>query len=188
MLDTVQDILCIILIVGSSLLFLWLLERFWPGDKRIKHNDIIGWQLGVLGTTYAVILGFMLYTVWINFGAADLNADAEANAVVNVYRLADGLPDKQRTQIQRTARAYADAVVLRRRASKGLADDGYVCDGKPSPWLPHLALASRMLTTLSRALRLSPASQHAPAPKEPPSPVSYFERMGMERGNEPDTN
>jgi hypothetical protein len=84
--------------------------------------------------------------------------------------------------------AYADAVVLRRRASKGLADDGYVCDGKPSPWLPHLALASRMLTTLSRALRLSPASQHAPAPKEPPSPVSYFERMGMERGNEPDTN
>ncbi len=111
MLDTAQDILCIILVVGGSLLFLWLLERFWPGDKRIKHNDIIGWQLGILGTTYAVILGFMLYTVWINFGAADLNADAEANAVVNVYRLADGLPSYQRTQIQQTARAYADAVI-----------------------------------------------------------------------------
>ncbi len=67
--------------------------------------------LGILGTTYAVILGFMLYTVWINFGAADPNADAEANAVVNVYRLADGLPDKQRAQIRQTARAYADAVI-----------------------------------------------------------------------------
>lgn len=111
MLDTTQDILCIILIVGSSLLFLWLLERFWPGDKRIKHNDIIGWQLGILGTTYAVILGFMLYTVWINFGEADLNADAEANAVVNVYRLAEGLPAQQRMQVQQTARAYADIVV-----------------------------------------------------------------------------
>jgi hypothetical protein len=33
----------------------------------------------------------MLYTVWIDFGAADLNTDAEANSLVNVYRLSDGL-------------------------------------------------------------------------------------------------
>ena len=32
--------------------------------KRRTYNDIIGWQVSVLGTTYAVILGFMLYTVW----------------------------------------------------------------------------------------------------------------------------
>jgi hypothetical protein len=111
MLDTAQDILCVILIVSGSLLFRLILERFWPGSNRIQHNDIIGWQLGILGTTYAVILGFMLYTVWINFVAADLNADAEANAVVNIYRLADGLPAQQRVQIQQTARAYADTVV-----------------------------------------------------------------------------
>jgi Protein of unknown function (DUF4239) len=113
MLDTVQDILCVILIVSGSLLFRGILERFWPGSNRIKHNDIIGWQLGILGTTYAVILGFMLYTVWINFGEADLNADAEANAIVNVYRLADGLPSPVREQIQQTARSYADTVVTK---------------------------------------------------------------------------
>jgi hypothetical protein len=78
--------------------------------------------------------------------------------------------------------AYSRAVVLERAASKGLREDRHVLrDGKPSPWLPILALASRQLTTLSRALRLSPASQHAtPTPKEPPLPPSYFERMALE--------
>ena len=71
MLDTAQDILVILLLVSGALLFRYILQRFWPLDARVKHNDIIGWQLGILGTTYAVILGFMLYTVWINFGAAE---------------------------------------------------------------------------------------------------------------------
>jgi hypothetical protein len=97
--------------VGASLLFRWLLERFWPTVKRRAHNDIIGWQLGILGTTYAVILGFMLYTVWTNFGLAEINADSEANAIVNVYRLADGLPDIQGQQLRLAARNYVDVVL-----------------------------------------------------------------------------
>ncbi len=111
LLSSLLRLLCVILIVSGALLFRGILERFWPGSNRIKHNDIIGWQLGILGTTYAVILGFMLYTVWINFGEADLNADAEANAIVNVYRLADGLPDPQRAQVQQAAHSYADVVL-----------------------------------------------------------------------------
>ena len=53
----------------------------------------------------------MLYTVWTNFGAADVNVDAEANSLVNVYRLAQGLPAAQRADLQKSAAAYADAVV-----------------------------------------------------------------------------
>lgn len=40
------------------------LNRAWPAEKRHAYNDLVGWQLSILGTTYAVILGFMLYTVW----------------------------------------------------------------------------------------------------------------------------
>jgi hypothetical protein len=111
MLDTAQDFLFVILIVIGSFLFRAVLEKFWSREKRREHNDIIGWQLGILGTTYAVILGFMLYTVWTDFGVAELNADAEANAVVNIYRLAEGLPAQQGTQLMQTARSYADVVV-----------------------------------------------------------------------------
>ena len=93
MLDTPQSLIIVVLTVAGSLLFMWTLNRLWPWNKRHAHNDLIGWQLSILGTTYAVILGFMLFTVWTDFGAAELNADNEANALTNVYSLSAGLPD-----------------------------------------------------------------------------------------------
>jgi hypothetical protein len=111
MLNTSQNILGIVLVVVAALLFRYILQRFWPLEVRVKHNDIIGWQLGTLGTTYAVILGFMLYTVWTNYGMAEMNADAEANALVNIYRLAEGLPPQQRADLVQATRAYADTVI-----------------------------------------------------------------------------
>jgi hypothetical protein len=53
----------------------------------------------------------MLYTVWINFGAADLNSDAEANSLVNLYRLSSGLAPEEGAKLRALARAYGDAVV-----------------------------------------------------------------------------
>jgi Protein of unknown function (DUF4239) len=111
MLNTVDDVLLIILIVTFSMLFMVAINHFWPVARRSAHNEIIGWQLSILGTTYAVIIGFMLYTVWTNFGVAGVNANAEANSLLNVYHLADGLPDPQRSQLKNAARSYADAVV-----------------------------------------------------------------------------
>jgi len=111
MLNTWEDFLITLFTVAASLLFMWMLNRIWPWEKRHAHNDLIGWQLSILGTTYAVILGFMLYTVWNNFGIANLNADNEANAVENIYRLAEGLPDPQRGQIEVLARSYAETIM-----------------------------------------------------------------------------
>jgi Protein of unknown function (DUF4239) len=111
MLDTWQNVVIAIVIVGATLVFTRLLEWLWPASRRRAHNDIIGWQLGILGTTYAVILGFMLYAVWTDFGLAEINADSEANSIVNVYRLAEGLPDQQRQQLRLAARNYVDAVL-----------------------------------------------------------------------------
>jgi hypothetical protein len=108
MLSYSQDLFIVAATVIAALLFMTILNRMWPWEKRRSHNDLIGWQLSILGTTYAVILGFMLYTVWTNFGEADLNVDLEANAVVNIYGLADGLPEPQRSQVQTLARSYAD--------------------------------------------------------------------------------
>ncbi len=111
MLNIWQSALLVIFAVSCSLLFMWTLNRIWPWDKRHAHNDLIGWQLSILGTTYAVILGFMLYAVWNNFGEANLNVDNEANALANLFRLAQGLPDPQRGQIETLAISYADTVI-----------------------------------------------------------------------------
>jgi Protein of unknown function (DUF4239) len=111
MLSFKLDALILILTVAGSIAFMLAIDRLWPWEKRHVHNDLIGWHLSVLGTTYAVILGFMLYAVWTNFGAADLNVDLEANALRNVYRIAEGLPEPQHSELQKEARVYADAVV-----------------------------------------------------------------------------
>ena len=111
MLSYTLDVLIVALTITSSMLLMWALDRLWPWEKRHAHNDLIGWQLSILGTTYAVILGFMLYTVWTDFGAASLNVELEASSLRNLYRIAEALPDQQRTELQNEARAYADAVV-----------------------------------------------------------------------------
>jgi hypothetical protein len=111
MLNLADNILVLILTMVGSMLFMSALNRVWPQEKRQVHNDLIGWQLNIIGTTYAVILGFMLYTVWTDYGSANLNVDLEASALRNVYRLAEGLPDEQHIKLQQQARSYADAVI-----------------------------------------------------------------------------
>jgi len=111
MLNYYQDLLIVAATVFCALLFVHILNRMWPWEARRSHNDLIGWQLSILGTTYAVMLGFMLYTVWTNFGEADLNVDLEANALVNMHALSMGLPEPQRTALRDLARSYADTAL-----------------------------------------------------------------------------
>jgi uncharacterized protein DUF4239 len=111
MLNNAENFLIALLAVAASVLFMAILNRLWPRERRFEHNDLIGWQLGILGTTYAVILGFMLYTVWTNYGAAEQNVDLEATSLRNIYRLAEGLPEPQHARIQVLCRIYADTVI-----------------------------------------------------------------------------
>lgn len=111
MLTSAQSIFAVIAAVAGSLIFMALVNWIWPWERRHEHNEQIGWQLSVLGTTYAVILGFMLYAVWTAFGEAESNVEYEANDLVSVYWLADGLPDQQRVQVKQLASQYADVVI-----------------------------------------------------------------------------
>ena len=111
MLGIFWGIVAFLLWVGGAIVAFIVINVFWPAPERRGHNEVVGWQLGVIGTSYAVILAFMLFNVWDNFRTADINADQEANALVNLYRLAEGLPDSTRAQIQLDARRYAQIMI-----------------------------------------------------------------------------
>ena len=113
MLDTAQNIFLIVVWVVLSITCLVLLNYFWPATRRRAHNDVIGWQISILGTIYAVMIGFMLYAVWANYQTAETNVDSEANSLGNLYRTADGLPDAQREQVQKLATNYVALVVTK---------------------------------------------------------------------------
>lgn len=106
-----QSTLLICASLAISLLVVKLLNDCWPIQNRKLINDVTGWQLGVLGTTYGVILGFMLYTVAEGFRAAEIDADLEATSMLNIYRIAGGLPSPQKEHIRELARRYEEVVV-----------------------------------------------------------------------------
>lgn len=108
-----ENVLVVAAVVIGSLLFMAGLNAVWPVEKHRSYNELVGWQLTILGTTYAVILGFMLYAVWTTYGEADLNVDHEANAVADIYHLAEGLPAPYGAQLQTLARSYAEAAIDR---------------------------------------------------------------------------
>ncbi len=105
------SVLMIIASIAASLTFLYLLHRVWPSSHRRQHNDVIGPSVEVLGTTYAVILAFMLSGVWTNFRSAENNAEQESNALVNLYRMARGLSPNDCALIQNLVRSYASVIV-----------------------------------------------------------------------------
>ncbi len=112
-------ILIMLAAAGCAAGLLVLLRRIWPSDARRPYNDLIGWQISVLGTTYAVIIGFMLYAVWTNFEVADNNAENEANSLINLVRLSDGLSSGERLRIHSLGKQYVDLMLTKEWAEMG---------------------------------------------------------------------
>jgi hypothetical protein len=110
-LSLAQNIVVLTAVMAAALLLAAVMNWVWPIAKRYAHEDQIGWQLNMLATTHAVILGFMLFTEWTNFVAVRLNIETEAGALQNLYRLAEGLPPEQRATLERQAQTYAVAAI-----------------------------------------------------------------------------
>jgi hypothetical protein len=111
MLSLTENIVIGIVVMAAALVFMAAINRLWPAKVRYAQEDLIGWQLNILAVTYAVILGFMLFTEWTNFSASQVNVELEANSLRNVFRLAAGLPSPARAQLEKEAREYASAVL-----------------------------------------------------------------------------
>jgi hypothetical protein len=55
-------------------------------------------------------------------------------------------------------------------------------DGKATAWVSAHASATKILALLALRLRLGPQQRVMKAPKREPSPVSYYDRMRLEKG------
>ena len=104
------SVIVIIVCIGAALGLLFVIKRLWVPSARRIHNDAIGPNVSV-GTTYAVLIAFMLSGVGSDMQSARLNTEQEANSLVNVYRFARELPEESRKEIRRLAREYAQAMV-----------------------------------------------------------------------------
>jgi hypothetical protein len=100
-------------LVGASVVSiaaLWVTRRCVDLGSE-KDNDFIGNYLQTVGTIYAVLLAFVVQSVWSQFNEARVLVEREANEVADLHRLTDGLPEEARAALQGALRRYVDAVI-----------------------------------------------------------------------------
>ena len=113
MISLLSNIIIITACVVAAVLFLFFVSRTSTSSARRESNDFTGAVVAVIGTTYAVILAFTLSGVWNMFQGAQANEEQEANALVNVYRIAMAMPDDDARKVQQLCVQYADNALHR---------------------------------------------------------------------------
>jgi hypothetical protein len=84
-----------------------VIRRFLPAKELLPHHDVAGFLVAIVGVLYAVVLGFVVVTVWSNFDSVQRTADLEAGAVGDAYAFARMLPEPPRTRTEKAIVAYA---------------------------------------------------------------------------------
>ena len=102
-------LLCISMLLAAGGLI--LVRRLVPIAVRRQHNDVAGFIYAVLGVVYAVLLGLMVVAVWEEWNTALRTVDDEANALAEIFWIADRMPNSEGNHIQELIRSYARVVV-----------------------------------------------------------------------------
>lgn len=84
-----------------------------PAAALAESNDVVGNYLQTLGSIYAVLLAFVVFVVWNQFNDARNHVEHEANELVDLCRIARGLPEPIRTELPRLINHYIEAVLER---------------------------------------------------------------------------
>ena len=101
-------------VAGTSLVSvigLLLFHEIVPYSELAGSSDSVGNYLQTVGGIYAVLLAFIVIVVWGQFNDARTFVDREATSLVDLHRIASGLPAATRDLIQKELRAYTDAVL-----------------------------------------------------------------------------
>lgn len=87
-----------------------LIHRLTSGDGRSGNNESAGNVFVIVGGLQAVLVAFVLISLFDNVNQAQDNAQQEANSLVAVTWAADSFPEATRAQIHDLARKYATTV------------------------------------------------------------------------------
>ncbi|GIJ46319.1 hypothetical protein Val02_32050 [Virgisporangium aliadipatigenens] len=87
-----------------------VVQKYVPVAVRVENNDVAGLAFAIIGVLYAILLTFVVLSVWEANDAAQDNSRQEARAVVELRRYADTLPDDQRTRLRGLTDRYIDVV------------------------------------------------------------------------------
>ncbi len=110
--NTLADAIILILVfVGVGLSGQFLVNRLVKHEVLEKHHSAGEAMMGVVGTLFSVLLGFMVASAMDKYHDAQMHGEQEANSVVNVFRIAGGFSAVDRPRLRKFCRQYIDEVI-----------------------------------------------------------------------------
>lgn len=87
-----------------------IFRLFVPPQKLAPSRDVAGFLVAIVGVLYAVVLGFMVVTVWSGFDQAQRNADAETASLSDILYVTQALPTDAQARERELLGRYAHEV------------------------------------------------------------------------------
>jgi hypothetical protein len=109
--DPVAYVLVIVAVVVVALIGLIVVRRTVPRSRLAQHTDVAGYVYAVIGVIYAVILAQVVVAAWDEYRDARAEVAAEADAVLNLDRLAQNWSAEDRGRVKAALTAYAAHVI-----------------------------------------------------------------------------
>jgi len=88
-------------------------HRHFSEHDFVQHNEVGGFIIAVVGTLYAVLLGFLTVAAWQHFAEARESVALESAAAGDAWHTALGLPATVRSRVRADVLKYANVMVDR---------------------------------------------------------------------------
>ncbi len=111
----IPTVLLGIIVIGCAVLFAifggLLVRRFVPHKRLQLHHDVADPILGALAATYAVLVAFVVVTVWQGFDKSNANVQFEANYLADVYQDSEAFSPEFHKRVGDLVREYRQAII-----------------------------------------------------------------------------
>ncbi len=172
-----------LLIVGAAILAATLLEltasRLIRQETRQQHNDVAAAMFAVIGTTFAVLLAFVVMLTFEGYGAARNAVATEAAMARDVADAAAGLQEPARTDLRQGVGTYLTQVMDQEWPAQAAGQDNDTAEASlaaldrqavlirpsvPAEITYHAALVAALARLQdARAVRQSTAADQVPS-------------------------
>ena len=104
------SVISLLFVVLANLAVVLVRKLLKHGALR-EYHEVTDPLLAVVGTLFAILLGFMVASAMGRYDAARVNIQAEAGACGDIFRLARGLPEPTKAKLLHDCFTYSNAVI-----------------------------------------------------------------------------
>jgi len=104
-------VILVAVLVGVAISGQVIVRLFVKPDSLVEHHGPAEAMLGVVGTLYSVLLGFLVAGAMEKYAEAKMHTEMEANGVANIFRLSRGLQEDDRLRLRNLCRDYSNEVI-----------------------------------------------------------------------------